>query len=107
MLEILQGTELPLGITLTDEDTGETITGDDVANMEIVIGNIRKTLTGGGVTYDAEHGQWIVPLAQEETFSMSPMIYEPQCRVVLNNGYIPGTTLSKVRIIEGQSKEVL
>lgn len=106
MLEILQGSALPIAINLYDEDTGDPITNDDVSAMEIVIGNIRKTFPGG-ISFDAEQEAWIIEFTQEETFSMSPMIYEPQCRVVLNNGYIPGTTLSKVRIIEGRSKEVL
>lgn len=106
MLEILQGSAIPVAINLYDEDTGDPITNDDVSTVEIVIGNIRKTFPGS-ISFDAEQGAWIINLAQEETFSMSPMIYEPQCRVALNNGYIPGTTLSKVRIVEGQSKEVL
>lgn len=106
MLEILQGSAIPIAINLNDEETGNPITSDDVSAMEIVIGNIRKTFPGS-ISFDAEQEAWIINLTQKETFSMSPMIYEPQCRVVLNNGYIPGTTLSKVRIIEGKSKEVL
>lgn len=107
MIEILQGSALPIAIDLVDEDTGDPITSDDVSNVELVIGNIRKTMTSGGITYDTEQKSWVFNLSQEETFSMSPTIYEPQCRIVLAGGRIPGAILSKVRIIEGRSKEVL
>lgn len=107
MIEILQGTQITLGINLTDEDTGESITDADVTEVEVVIGHIRKTLSGGDIGYNGERAEWILPLTQEETFALYPKIYQPVVRVVLNNGAVPGARLDRVRIIENKNKEVL
>lgn len=107
MVEIMQGSSIPLGIVLRDKDTGAPITDEDVTEAEVVLGHIRKTMSDGGVYYDSELEEWTMPLTQDETFSLIPKTYKPAVRVVLTGGAVPGTYLDSIRIVEGKSKEVL
>lgn len=81
------------------------ITSADVTNVEGTIGSIRKTYATGGITY--ENGKWIVHLAQEDTFMLSPSKARVQLRVKWPDGSVEGVDLGYKCVLESQSKEVL
>lgn len=58
--------KLPIKI-LTANGVGNASAFTDV---EVHIGHVRKTLYGGDITFDTENGTFLVPLTQEETFSL-------------------------------------
>lgn len=64
---ISQGEACDIEITLTTNG-GAQVTPDIVADIEISLGNLIKTLSDGDIYYD---GVWVFPLSQQETFRLS------------------------------------
>ena len=81
------------------------VTPDDIQDMEITIGHIRKTYKSAQIVYN--NGKWLFPLSQEETFGYWPKAVKAQCRILWANGVLEGKPIHGVRVNESISKEVL
>ena len=77
------------------------------ADVEIVIGSIRRTLRKGGLTYDAEQQAFLLPLTQQETFALCTGTKPGQVRVRTHDGQVFGTSLGAVDVKGSLSREVL
>lgn len=102
---MMQGDQYGLGIDIVYEEDGTPVTKDDVADVEITIGHLKKTYKEGKVTFS--NGQWVFPVTQEETFRYMPSLVDAQARIVWPNGEVEGVPLGKIRVLESRSKEVL
>lgn len=101
---MMQGDSYNLGINILN-NAGSPVTPDDVRDVEITIGHLRKTYLNAEVTYS--DGVWMFPLSQKETFGYWPSSVKAQVRVVWANGVIEGKPLYGVRVNESISKEEL
>lgn len=101
---MMQGDSYNLGIKILN-NAGSPVTPDDVRDVEITIGHLRKTYLGTSLTYS--DGLWLFPLSQEETMGYWPSSVKAQVRVAWANGVVEGKPLYGVRIDESISKEVL
>ena len=102
---MMQGDAYSLAIEIKDA-SDKVIATEDVMDVEITIGHLRKTYKGGSVLF--ENGMWIFPLTQEETFKFpSTMRVKGQVRVMFKNGVVEGASLGNVCVHESISKEVL
>lgn len=101
---MMQGDSYNLGINILN-NAGSPVTPDDVRDVEITIGHLRKTYLNDEVTY--YDGVWMFPLSQKESFGYWPSSVKAQVRVVWANGVIEGKPLYGVRVNESISKEEL
>ena len=101
---MMQGDSYNLGINILN-NAGNPVTPDDIKDVEITIGSLRKTYLNSQLTY--YDGVWLFPLSQQETFRYWPSSVKAQVRVVWANGVVEGKPLYGVRISESISKEVL
>lgn len=102
---MMQGDAYGLAIEIKNA-ADAVVTTEDIADVEIVIGQLRKTYKEGGISF--ENGMWIFPLTQEETFKLpSTMRVKGQVRVMFKNGFVEGASLGNVCVYESISKEVL
>ena len=101
---MMQGDSYNLGIRILN-NAGNPVTPEDIKDVEITIGQLRKTYLNAQVTF--YKGLWMFPLSQKETFDYWPSAVKAQVRVVWANGVVEGKPLYGVRINESISKEVL
>lgn len=94
------------GLKISISSNSKKVTPDDVSDVEITVGIIRKTYTKGEVLYESGQG-WIVPLAQDETFKLPAARVKAQVRVVWKDGSVEGASLGEIRVDESISKVVL
>lgn len=104
-IEIMQGDAYSLPFTITAD--GETVTRETVENVEFVLDEIHKTLSDGGIEYSAEDEAWLLPLSQEETFSLAPILHIAQVRIKFVDSVVIGKVFFEVNVIRAQSREVL
>lgn len=104
MMEMMRGDAYEIALALTDEE-GNPITTEEVAEVEISLGDVTKTYTSGDVVYD--DGKWLFPLTQDETlFTLAP-VSGLQVRVKYLLGDVVGAKVGNVYIISSNSEEVL
>lgn len=101
---MMQGDAYSLGIEILN-NAGNPVTPEDIREVEITVGSLRKRYSHGQVTYYS--GLWMLPLTQEETLALRPMAVKAQVRVVWRNGAAEGQPLYGIRNYESISKEVL
>ena len=101
---MMQGDSYDLGIRILN-NAGNPVTPDDIRDVEITIGHLRKTYLDAEIRY--EDGLWLFPLNQRETFRFWPSSMKAQVRVKWANGIIEGKPMYGVRVYESNSKEVL
>ena len=101
---MMQGDSYNLGIRILN-NAGNPVTPEDIKDVEITIGHLRKTYRNLEVRYS--DGYWLFPLSQKETFGYWPSSVKAQVRVVWLNGVTEGKPLYGVRIEESMSKEEL
>lgn len=101
---MMQGDACYLGITILNSG-GSPVTPADVQDVEITLGNIRKTYRGEQLTYAG--GVWLFPLSQGESFSLAPGALRAQVRLAWANGVVEGQSLWGLAIEESICKEVL
>ncbi len=101
---MMQGDSYNLAFTVKN-NAGAIVIPSDIQDMEITIGNIRKTYKSAQIVY--QDGKWLCPLSQEETFGYWPKSVKSQIRILWANGVIEGKPIYGVRIHESLSKEVL
>lgn len=103
---MMQGDSYSLSIEILNVD-GTPVTDADVTNVEITIGQLRKTCAEGAVVYNSADCVWKFPLSQEETFRYLPSKVKGQVRVVWKNGEVEGIPLDNIHVHESISREVL
>ena len=101
---MMQGDSYNLGIQILN-NAGSPVTPNDVRDVEITIGPLRKTYSNAQLTF--HDGLWMFPLDQRETFDYMPATLKAQVRIVWANGVIEGKPIYGIRIDESMSKEVL
>ena len=101
---MMQGDSYNIGIEILN-NAGSPVIPEDIRDVEITIGHIRKTYRNSEITYSG--GMWFFPISQEESFRMWPSAVKAQVRVMWANGAVEGKPLYGVRINESISKEVL
>ena len=101
---MMQGDSYNLGIQILN-NAGSPITPDDIQDLEITIGHLRKTYRESQLTYS--DGLWMFPVNQGESFGYRPAAAKAQVRVRWANGVVEGKPMYGVRIEESISKEVL
>ncbi len=94
------------GLKISISSNSKKVTPDDVSDVEITVGIIRKTYTKGEVLYESGQG-WIVSLTQDETFKLPAARVKAQVRVVWKDGSVEGASLGEIRVDESISKVVL
>lgn len=103
MAYIMQGDKYGIQIFLERPD-GTPVTESDVEDVEIVIGNVRKTYADNQVTYDGE--AWVYPLEQSESFLFRGAV-RCQVRVKFSGGDVVGRFLGNVKVATSDSRTVL
>lgn len=93
---------LPIGVTLDEGTVGEST----FAEIEVMIGSVRKTLTDGDITFDINTGEFLVSLSQAETFRLGGK-RKVIARFKFANDEVLGVELGDVEHIISTSKEVL
>lgn len=78
----------------------------DFTDVEVHVGHVRKTLYGGEITFDTESGAFLVPLTQEETFSLRGR-QKINVRCKFPGGNVIGADLGTVVFEPSLSKEVI
>ena len=101
---MMQGDSYSLGISILN-NAGSPVTPDDVIDVEITIGHLRKTYKNAQLTF--HDGVWLFPVSQNESFGMWPSSVKAQVRVKWANGVVEGMPLYGIRNEESISKEVL
>lgn len=96
------GYGLPIEIRRAD---GTVVTEQEVADVEVTLGSVRKTYRQGEVTFD--HGQWFFPVTQQETFSLPAERLRCQVRILWPDGSVEGVSLGEILVTESLSREVL
>ena len=101
---MMQGDACHLGIRIHN-NAGNPVTPEDIRDLEIVMGHLRKTLGNAQLHY--QNGLWLFPLTQVESRSLWPSRVRCQVRVLWPNGVVEGHEIPDIRIRESISKEVL
>lgn len=101
---MMQGNACYLGISILNS-AGTAVEPVDVQDVEITIGNLKKTYLREELSYSG--GLWLFPLSQGETFAQRPGNVRAQVRVAWANGVVEGCVLPGVYLDESISKEVL
>ena len=76
------------------------------AEIEFCIGKVRKTKSGGDVTYDSDRGVFLVDLDQEDTFRLRGRS-KMHLRCKFHGGDVIGFDLGTLDFIPSISREVL
>lgn len=105
-LVIMQGDQYAIPVGITDKNNAP-VPPDAIAEVEMVVGTLRKTLTAGEITYSEEQEAYLFPVTQEESFGLRAQPVPVQIRVKTTSGDVTGENLGRVIITESRSKEVL
>lgn len=88
-MAILQGNSYKLPVVIRSPK-GEVITADMVQRASFTFADITKLYGDGGeVMFDYDTQEWIVPLSEEETFSLRGVI-KWQARFLFIDGSVDG-----------------
>ena len=106
--EIMQGDEYPFDIKLRDKETGEVITGDDIAVLEAMISSTLRYAYPETMTYDEDTQCFTFRPTQEQTFSLKPGVHAYQIRIKTLTGEVNGKwDLPPIKVIDAESQVVL
>lgn len=103
---MMQGDSYMLGIQILN-NAGNPVTLDDVSDVEITIGHLKKSYRKLELLYDEGMHLWMFPLTQQETLGYWPSTPKAQVRVFWANGIVEGKPIYGIHIDESISKEVL
>ena len=102
---MMQGDQYGLPISLYRKD-GSSLTSSDIRELEIMIGDVRKLLSRGEISFDEGKQEFIVRLEQKDTFRLKGD-EDVKARVKLPAGDVVGISLGKIDVTESRSKVVL
>ena len=103
VFEIAQGDAYELPYHLTFE--GDTITDEDVLQVEIAIGTLIKMMPD--IRYSAARECWLFPLTQEESMAFPAAPVRTQARIKFNNGNVLGGVFGVICILARSSTDIL
>lgn len=75
-------------------------------DLEVMFGDVRKTISGGEIKYDEEKQAFLIPLSQKETFRQKRNV-EIQIRCKFPDGSVVGVSAGNYDIEKATSKVVL
>lgn len=101
---MMQGDCYSQGIEILDSN-GNAVLPQDVADVEVVIGNLKKTYASGQVKYGEDC--WLFPLSQQESLALNPGPLRGQVRIKWLSGEVDGCPLELPALHESRSREVL
>lgn len=101
---MMQGDSYNFGILIRN-NAGNPVTPEDVKDVEITIGQLRKTYLNTELAYS--DGMWYFPVSQEESVCLRPAAQKAQVRIAWANGAVEGKPIYGIRVEESTSKEVL
>lgn len=107
VLTIMQGDQyaIPFEILLND---GSPADGDSFDDVEVVLGGIRKTVSGGEITFDTEKGVFLFPVTQVETLRLTSSSQTLQIRIKpKGSADVIGVNAGSVSVVRSESKAVL
>lgn len=102
---MMQGDQYKIPIELKGED-GTPITQGEINDLEVFVGQFRKTLSGGGVSFEENESIFHVFVSQKETFMLRGEV-ELQARILFLSGDVVGINLGTVNFEKATSKVVL
>lgn len=106
-ITIMQGDQYAIPVEIKDVD-GTPANGETFADVEIVVGSVRRTMSAGEIVYDPNQAAFLFPLTQAETFAMRDQPQIMQIRVKTVDGNVLGVNLGGTIIVIGsKSKEEL
>ncbi len=93
---------LPVKLTVN----GELADAARFEEVEACIGRVRKTLSAGEISYDAEQKAFLIGLTQEDTFSLHrrSRLY---LRCKFEGGDVIGLDLGVIECTHGRSRQVI
>ena len=94
--------KLPIALQLGDVVADNKI----FKELEVFVGDVRKTLSSGEIEYDEEQKVFLIPLSQKETFRQKRNI-EIQIRCKFPDGSVIGISAGNYDIEKATSKVVL
>lgn len=103
-MNIMQGDARSIGVELLLED-GTVVEPKDVADVEITIGLLSKSLRQGQLPF--LNGVWVFPLTQRETLAYNATVQKAQVRVRWPTGEVEGVSLGRIYIDESLSRKEL
>jgi L-ascorbate metabolism protein UlaG (beta-lactamase superfamily) len=101
---MMQGDQYRIPVYLNHED-GSAVTEEEVRDVEIFVGSVRKALDNG-IIYDEGEKCFYVNLTQKETFRLSGDV-RVQARILFTSGDVVGVNLGTVNFETSVSKVVL
>lgn len=102
---MMQGDQFRLPIELSYESDGSPVTAEQVQDVEVCVGRVRKTMSDG-VSFDSNTSRFYVYLTQNETFTMRNEV-AVQARILFKSGDVLGIKLGIVVFDKSASREVL
>ena len=105
MFVVMQGDEY--GIPIQIKTSEGIATANTFLDVEIVVGDMRKTLADGEITYSETEQAFIYPITQEESLGFSNMKQRVQLRCKFPNGEVVGVSLGDITVRKSASKAVL
>ena len=102
---MMQGDQYRLPIELKDAD-GTFVTGEEVKDLEVFVGNTRKMLSKDEIEFDPLENVFYVYLTQKETFMMRGDV-SVQARVLFLSDDVVGIDLGQLNFEKATSKVVL
>jgi hypothetical protein len=102
---MMQGDQYKLPIELKEAD-GSFVTQEEIKDIEVFIGTVRKMLSSGEIEFDPLDNVFYVSLSQKETFMMHGDV-SVQARVLFLSGDVVGVDLGKINFAKATSKVVL
>lgn len=100
---MMQGDSYDIPFIIKKAD-GSVVRDVDVLDVEIVLENLKKSVSEGQIRY--EDGRWLFPLTQAESFRFTSAV-KGQVRIKWLNGEVEGHKLDRVPLEYSRSKEVL
>lgn len=102
---MMQGDQFRLPVELKHED-GSFMMREEIKDLEVFVGNVRKTLLEGKVEFEPSENVFYVFLTQKETFLMSGDV-PVQARPLFLSGDVIGINLGTINFAKATSKVVL
>ena len=104
MRTIMQGDSYKVPVKLTVNN--EVLDTSKIEDVEVYLGNLRKSLKENTIVYDEQNQKYLVMLEQEDTFKLSGIL-QIIVRVKFNGGNVVGKNAGAAKVTATPSREVL
>lgn len=103
MITIIQGESFPILITL--KKGGKILVPNDLSDLMICVGNIRKKLSEETLRFNETSEKWEFYPTQEETLAVSPSVHQMIVSLKYPDGRIRKSVGPSINIQECRCKE--